>query len=143
MDVIVALALLTTAPTTPEADAVMAFACSMVSAVELEIVMFDAAVKVGFLRPLPAAVDDWVRAVTRLLMVFSTTPVPTATPMPAARDVATISAFKLALPDEAAIVIDPLLVTAGVLVSSLLKLRLGCIAVMVIVFIELSLVSAK
>ena len=102
----IALALLTAAPTKPDADTAIALACSMPSAVELAIVTLVEAAKVGALVP-PVLAELRVSVETELLTRFSTTPTPTAMPKPAAKVLAMISAFSLAFVEAALIVSDP------------------------------------
>ena len=102
----IALALLTAAPTSPEAETVITLACSMLSALELEIVTLFEAAKEGALVP-PVLAEVWVTVETELPTRFSTTPTPTAMPKPAATEVPMISESSLAADDAALTVNDP------------------------------------
>ena len=120
MVVLIALALLTAAPTSPEAETLITLACSMLSALELEIVTLLEAAKVGALVP-PVLAELWVTVETELATRFSTTPTPIAIPKPAATEVPMISELSLAAVEAELIVNDPAPKTAEVVLAWLRK----------------------
>ena len=120
MVILIALALLTAAPIRPDADTLMTLACSMPSALELEIVTFLEAAKVGALVPSVLA-ELRVSVETELATRFSTTPTPRAMPKPAATEVPMISELSLAAEEAALMVRDPALKPAEVVLAWLRK----------------------
>ena len=129
MVVLIALALLTAAPTRTEAETLMTLACSMPSALELEIVTLLEAAKVGALLP-PVLAELWVSVVIELPTRFSTTPTPSAMPKPAATEVPIISELSLAAEEAALMVKDPEANPADVVLAWLRKAWLAVLAVM-------------
>ena len=129
MVVLIALALLMAAPIRPEADTLMTFACSILSALELEILTLLEAAKVGALVP-PILAELWVSVKTELATRFSTTPTPMAMPKPAATEVPIISELSLVAEEDAPMVKDPAAKTADVVLAWLRKAWLVDLAAM-------------